>query len=360
MLMCLDNNQTHRDIPIFAAGDLIDRKSNEAMVTCYLREAMNFCEELASQFVFIQGQHELQTYPKPTWIKAVSDWPTHLHDEEYRFEAGEMGGYDWMGGAHVEEQLECVAEETNILMMHQVVEEFLGGVTKTELSWEMIPPQVEMLIVGDFHQIHGRLDRQNSGGKPLVVLSPGSTAMQSISEPEHKKFFVLCDDRSTISIDIPSRGVLRPPVLHTEEDVDGFVEAVAVQVEKAMELSISQGIPNQLRNPLIHVKFDHDLKDVKERIARAISPIKGHYDQSYGMDYVFLKVLVPRDTASTFIPTTASEKGDVSHALLGLLDEVAPDDASYRHVFSRRLLENANTEEVLTKMRDDWFNCPFG
>jgi hypothetical protein len=55
-----------------------------------------------------------------------------------------------------------------------------------------IPPHVQLLITGDYHQaITTRVERRDPTYPPLCVLSPGAIAMQDISEPPDKYFYVV-------------------------------------------------------------------------------------------------------------------------------------------------------------------------
>lgn len=340
---CIVDHACKLDVPIIGAGDLIDKQENSSSVPGFIRRMMDQCYQSLVPVYFIQGQHELQGDP---WLSELSDWPLWLHDEQ-RGAVPPFGGYklcgiDWTPAGELEEWLSKVPENTDILVMHQVCQEFMGSITTPELSWGMIPNHVKLLIIGDYHGEHQRLEKERPDGSKLIILSPGSTCMQAIDEPPVKKFFVLYDDLSTESVLIPSRPYLRPPDILLDEDLDEFVEKVVDHLRAAVERAASTSLPADQCMPIIYVRYAYDLKDAHRRIKEAIGDY-GHF---------FEKQLRPKTEEQ--VEARAERKNIIDGGLIGALTEVAPDRDSHRYHVARWLLSAKNPREELTKIRKEF------
>ena len=81
-----------KNLPIIAAGDLIDTKRNVAGPIGFLRRCMDQLEDADCGFYYIQGQHELQGSP---WLGEIHRWPTWLHGRREDICGVQVGGIDW-------------------------------------------------------------------------------------------------------------------------------------------------------------------------------------------------------------------------------------------------------------------------
>lgn len=325
-------------LPIIAAGDIIDKQKNEAAVAGFVRRMMEQCQECRLGFLYIQGQHELQEHP---WLTELSNWPEWLPNRTKPKMLGgkrRIHGIDWTPVDKLEEALAAVPPETDILVMHQVASAFMGSVTSPELTWQMIPSHVKLLILGDYH-VHKRVEWARPDGSKLIILSPGSTAMQSIDEPPVKEYFLLYDDFSTESLTIPSRPFLQPTDLVFEEDLDHFVEQVGSQVERARERVAA--MPEELQKPILYVRYHYDIKDAYKRLTRAIGD-SAHF---------FFKELRPK-TKEDEREREEMERV-VKGGLLGALDETGHDPDSLTYRLSHRLLSAKQPRKELIKIRKE-------
>lgn len=339
-----------RGLPIIGAGDLIDKQKNASSVPGFLRRQLDICQNADSPipFYYVQGQHELQPCP---WFSEISSWPTWLPDTGYsetstvRVGGHYLWGIDWTPAGELAAKLEEVPDTVDILVMHQVCAEFMGSITSPELDWHMIPGNVSMLIVGDYHKQHVQLQRENAAGHPLRILCPGSTCMQSIDEPPDKSFFVIYEDLSVESVSIPARRVLAPPVLRVIEDLDGFVESVESRIDSAVKSAEELSLPAALCKPILYVKYDWGLPDAYKRIMKAVD----------GRAHVFLKEI--RQVSKEQVESRKERKKILEGGLLGSLPDMAQDKKSARYKISHRLLSAKNPREELSKIRKEYLDA---
>lgn len=331
------------DLPILAAGDIIDKQKLGSDVPGFVRKMMDKLRKASVPFGYIQGQHELQ---KSAWFSELSDWPDWLHRRALRsvLPGHYVYGIDWTPHDQVVERLSEVPKDATVLLMHQVCHEFMGGIAQAELYWEMIPGNVKMLIVGDFHEKHANLVRKNADGKDLSVLAPGSTCLQSITEPVLKQFWVLRSDLSARSVKIPSRPFLQPPELSLPEDVDGFCEAVSSQIDKVVSAVIASMLPAELRKPIVYVRYSYQLEDAYQRLVKAVGD-KAH---------LFTKELRPKTPEQ--IEAREERKQMIEGGLIGALPSVA-EEGTARFDISRRLLETRNPRQVLADIRKEFLEA---
>lgn len=261
-------------LPIIAAGDLIDKKKNEAGPIGHVRRWMDRLSEKNVGFYFIQGQHELQPSP---WLSEIHSWPVWLTGcKSLLIGDKNFTGIDWTPADQIESELAGVPTDVDVLVMHQVCSEFMGDITSPELSIGSVP-YAKLLIVGDFHE-HKVLAARNRQGRNLRVLSPGSTNLRNIAEELPKRFFVLHDDLSVRSIKITSRPFLEVKI-YLDEELDSFVEEIAGRLEQIA----NPALPEHLQVPILRVHYRIDIPNAYYRIAAAVSALA----------HLFTKELLP-------------------------------------------------------------------
>jgi hypothetical protein len=334
-------------LPLLLGGDVIDKQRNESRLARFLVQQLERCEQHNVPVLFIQGQHELQDFP---WLKSLGDnvavW---LHRNVWSL-GGESNhhvvyGIDWTPADKLPEELAAVNPQATILLMHQVCDEWMGSLCATELRWDMIPGHIQLVIVGDYHGAHTRLLRKNAEGRDLVVLCPGSTVLQAIDEPAVKQFFVLYDDLSTESIEIPGRPVLAPPPLLEPEHLDEFVTEVRNRCGEAVE-QVEDTLPGHLCKPILYVKYDRDLPDAYKRIAAAVGDAA----------FLFPKELTTRRSSDEPTEEELAHQEVIAGGLLGALPQVAPDPESDLYRVSARLLTAVRPELALQELRQEFMD----
>jgi len=325
-------------LPIVAAGDLLDRKRNDALPIGFVRRMMDELAEAGVPFYFTQGQHELQGTP---WLSEIHKWPTWLHGGSIRLASGiNAYGIDWQPREKVPEALAAVPAGTDVLIMHQVCHEFMGGITIAEMDFGQVP-HAKLLIVGDYHE-HRTYEARGAQGQMLKVLSPGSTNMRKIDEPPLKKFFVVSDDLTCKSVRLRTRPYLGWDILD-EGSLEHFIENVVPELQS---LAQESGLPADSAKPLLRVRYREEIPNAYARIAAAVGTA-GH---------LFTKVLAATrdDEEAVEGEETYAEVEELG--LLGCLPLMV-DETEEPEVFQlvHQLLATDDPQAALAAARGEYF-----
>lgn len=329
-------------LPLFLAGDVIDKQRNGSAVPAFLRRMIARLERAGIPLGFIQGQHERQTVP---WLTAQSGWAMHLETKLM----APVGGYtffgiDWRPKEKLPEAIEFIEDDVDVLLMHQVAAEWMGSITNPELCWEMIPGNVKLLLIGDYHDFSGTIVRQNAAGNDMTIVCPGSAAMQSITEPPRKYFYVLHDDLSVEAVEVPSRIVLSPPTSSTEDDLNRVIEQLQTQIADAEEQARSNGLPDELLKPILRVSYVWDLPDAYWRLKTAVD----------GRAHLFVKELRPKEESEELVLAAEAREQVIEGGLAGALPQLIDDTESEEFFVADRLLRAADPRGELMRIREEY------
>lgn len=324
-------------VPVIAAGDLIDKRRNEALIASFVRQQMDRLREADCPFWFVQGQHEFQR-PIP-WFLAVSDWPFWLQDAPRQAHGIRVGGLDWMPKEELPSALTLTPPFAgcDVAVMHQACEEFMGGLAGCEMSVVSVPG-ARLLVIGDYH-VSKVLSAVNREGMKMLVVSPGSTSVQSIVESAEKKIFWLHDDLSLKEEVIPTRPMLQRDIL-CEQDMDRFAASARDWILGAQAEAL--GVPDHLRRPILRVRYSPQAcPDAYRRVIAAV------------VDLAHLWVEEFADLLEEEREADREERHQMAaEGLLGCLDYVAdPLDKPQVNGFLRSLLEAPDLGAELSKLR---------
>jgi hypothetical protein len=341
-------------LPIIAAGDLIDKKRNDAAPIGFLRRQLDSLQEAGVPFFYVQGQHELQPSP---WLSEIHPWPTWLSERSYGgdplwYELGDLDfpvyGIDWTPRDRVAAELAKVPEGTKLLVMHQVMGDLMGSICTPEMNADMLP-DVPLLLVGDYHQ-HVQLLRTNAAGRVTTILSPGSTNMREISEPARKMFYVLYDDLSFESVQLLTRRFIYKEI-NLPEDLENFVETIGAELENSISRDLATGLPRHLARPFLRVGYDPSVPDVYRRATTAVGDELAH---------LFFRELPQRQfddqAEETAEEVQAFREAFETQGLVGLLPRVLDPLASpTAYALAERLLASATPAIALQQFRAEFF-----
>jgi len=247
-------------LPLILGGDVLERKQNLARPITKLCKGLSRMQHAQLNVYYIQGNHEYDR--NAPWL-SIHPWPIHLHDAGVEFHGVGVWGLDWLPRGEIQDAFKTlVPEDTDILVTHQVWKDFMGNVGRTECELTDVH-HVHTVLAGDFH-VTKTVESTNAQGKPIKMLSPGSTAMQDMGETPEKFFFVICEDAGQI-VFTPKKLNTRGAVSYAVKDTDtldqlcagGFAKEIATLVETAQ----AGGYHTDVHKPLIKVKFDKRLPD---------------------------------------------------------------------------------------------------
>lgn len=250
----------HEVQAVILAGDLLDKQYNpsgpiHALVTGVLR-----LNQAGISVLFNQGQHELMPTP---WIK-VGTKTTWLHKKKVILEVGKtkytLVGCDYQDRTKFQEFLNSeLASQADILVCHQVWQDFMGEVGKPQAAFEDVPSNVKLLITGDYHEAI------ITKHKDMTIVSPGSTHLRSIKEPSDKSVVLLTLTESTkkpMKLDVLpllSRSVTKID-LTKHENYDHIPQALADIDAVISSETKQQGVPEEVRTPILYVTYDEKHK----------------------------------------------------------------------------------------------------
>jgi len=296
---------------------------------------MEILEQSNTQFYYIQGQHELAT---PAWLRSAHLWPTHIHEALIELpKIIEVYGIDWTPADKLQEAIDNIPTDTDVLIMHQVWEEFMGHMISCEGSLTQLP-EVDVVITGDFHSTEA-IEVTNTDGKTIKVYSPGASNIRSINEPPEKNFLVMYDDLSVEILPIEhTRKVLEfnladPPDLtrlsKTWEDI------------KEDHLVTCKDLPEELIKPLIWVKYAEDIPDV----VTTIQELMGEFG------HIFMK-RIPEVDAEELVIKDAERQQILERGLSGGLDLLVEKDSEH-YLTLVRLLNSEDPKVDLQQLKQE-------
>lgn len=330
---------------LLVAGDILDCRRNDAEVISALVDAL---DELppTCRFGFIQGQHDLQhSIPWPKAVRTSTVWLDFLEgncDGACSVGPYRLAGLDWRPRQVLKEALQHLAQENiDVLLLHQVTREFMGDLTPAELHLaEDLPPNVKLAVVGDYHVT--KTLRLPSG---TVVLSPGSTSMQSIDEPLEKFAFLLYEDLSLQEVPLATRVVLRGLKILSEEDLQKFIAEWPERLESLAEEAKARRLPLELATPVVEVRYEAAVEGAYRRL-RAIVGSSAH---------LFAKELPkPRKVENDALERRQYAEGGLESCLPLLVD---PRQEPQAFAAALRLLRSLDPEGELAAMRQEWLNA---
>ena len=301
----------HR-LPLVMGGDILEKKQNLARPIAKLCAGLSRMQDENLDVFYIQGNHEYDR--NAPWL-SVHAWPTHIHQRTMLIGDARVYGLDWLPRGEIQEAFQQVPEDTNILITHQVWKDFMGTVGRTECELTDVH-HVQTVLAGDFH-ITKVAEGTNAQGKPIKMLSPGSTAMQDMGEDPHKSFFVICEHEGQIVFapkKLKTRGALNYVVkdadLLDELCVGGFTRDISTLVFGAQ----AAGYHPDVQKPLVKVKFDKSLPDAYLRVTTAIG------DRAHLFCEALTEKAAPKTTTSRnaarndLVTATADLLGDATEA----------------------------------------------
>ena len=256
-------------LPLVLGGDILEKKSNSARPIAKLCEGLTRMQAANVEVFYIQGNHEYDR--NAPWL-SVHPWPLHIHDALYHIGGVPVYGLDWLPRGEIQEAFKRVPEVAKILITHQVWKDFMGNVGRTECELTDVH-HVQTVLAGDFH-VTKVAESTNAHGKPIKMLSPGSTAMQDMGESPDKFFFVigLGDDNEIVFEQQPLK--TRALISHRVETQEALDELCAGrlnrEIQEALDRTVKLNLPVEIQKPLVRVKFDKNLPDAYLRVVTCV------------------------------------------------------------------------------------------
>jgi DNA repair exonuclease SbcCD nuclease subunit len=316
---------------VILAGDILDKQSNLSVPIQKLLAGLHRLTDAGIEVYYNQGQHEYQEHP---WMQAgpVTHW---LHRQVVTPCPGwRIAGCDYQNADRFQEFLQGeLAKSADILVCHQVWRDFMGDVGKPQAEFADVPANVRVLITGDYHEhICQRFGT-------LTVLSPGSTHMRSIAEPEEHACFTVelraQDPKPEIrSLPLYTRRCIRLDTRLTGNftNLNGQAEALLATAEAYAQ----EHLPPELALPLVQLTHRVGEDELVQRFSDAFRH-RGH---------LFFKQVAVRDKEELELINYLDPTDRVD--LLTCLDNfVDAQSQSLQHSLAVTLLQSPDPEQAL-------------
>lgn len=292
-------------LPLILGGDVLERKQNLARPVAKLCAGMARMQRENLRVYYIQGNHEYDR--NAPWL-SVHPWPIHLHDSGVFFDDVNVWGLDWLPRGEIQAAFNEVPDDVDVLVTHQVWTDLMGDIGRTECALTDVR-HVQTVIAGDYH-VTRTVEGTNADGKPIRLLSPGSTCMQDISESAEKFFFVIAKSAAGLEF-VPQPLRTRPfrkYVIQTQEQLDEFCAGQFLRDLAEIE---DNTLPEEIRKPLVRVRFNKDLPDAFLRITTA----------GANLAHMFCDVITERQESGPKPARRDSTKNDLLQALADVLGD---------------------------------------
>jgi hypothetical protein len=313
---------------VVGAGDLIDVRNPKSSVVEFIRTQLRVLHFADINFRFIQGQHELA---KPTWFSAASPFALSIHERLDEIGSINVYGIDWTPGDQIGAKLAKIPKDVDVLVMHQIWDEFMGDIRPGECTFDQVPP-INTLFTGDYHS------NKTGKFKGFKFISPGATHMRAIDEPVSHYYYLLSEDMEWTRHTLLSRSTYRTRITK-ESSFRKFLNNWPQRLEQLLDEAHS--LPTDLLKPVVRVSYKRGIDKAKYRLQKCIG------DDAF----LFTKELVPRKSKdeegeeSQAISNSVLSRG-LSGCLPLVMDKEHEDFLSIQRLL---LSNNVNSELVLMK-----------
>lgn len=255
----------HECSGVILAGDILDKQTNVSRPVQELVDGLRRLDEQHIEVYYNQGQHEYQTIP---WM-SLSEGTIWLQDESVTLNGLKVSGCDFQQADELANFL-CTTRacSADILVCHQVWLEFMGEECKPQGSFADIPENVRWLITGDYHENIC----QKFGH--LTVMSPGSTHLRSIGEPEDKYVFFMDipEDGGNVKIStwplatrrkIEINAMQNPDFKTIRQHIEGYLNL-------AEQYADEQDLPDEIRKPLLRLTYPQSDVELANQVTKLV------------------------------------------------------------------------------------------
>ena len=322
---------------VLLAGDILDKQVNQAKTVGALLDGLARLTRQKIPVYFNQGQHEFQVEP---WMLINSNLDvTWLHQKTIEINGWKIVGCDYQNEEKFKAFLKSpLALSADILVCHQVWQDFMGENAKPQASFADIPKSVQCLITGDYHEHIVR--RVND----LIVLSPGSTHLRSLSEPTNKSVFLLQlneSDLSVADIELRTRRVYQ---FKTTQPVEVLLAQAEAALEDAKAYAEKYDLPEELHKPVF--RLTHSMDDTL-----IVRLFKNKFTDN---THLFFKPVITAQEKEKELPKLSTgNKTNLINCLDGFIDKEAKPKA---YGLALSLLSEPEPEQALNRWLEEQTN----
>lgn len=329
----VDGAITEQVAAVVLAGDILDKQSNPSEVIAYLLQGLARLRAAGIKVLYVQGQHEMQAKPWMSLGETELDSVIWLHNRQIELQGWRLAGLDFQPTAELQEFLRSpAATSADVLVCHQVWYDLMGAMAVTQGSFTDLPPDLPLLVTGDYH-VHCTRHRDRT-----KILSPGSTHLRSISEPPEKALFVVelvpDEEPRVVSLELPCRKFVMLDLLGIAAEETGQPATMAAtksllmeRLQTAEQAAIADELPELLMKPILYFKYFRSAAELVNELARYVE------DRAH----IFYRA-IPEDETS--LAASAREHTTASTSLMAKLpDYLDPTEDKERFRLAVNLLQ---------------------
>lgn len=324
---------------VIALGDLMDKPRNDPGPVSFLYSQIDLLREANIAFEFILGQptHD------PGWGFGHAH-ARHIHKQPFLRAGRLFYPLDFQYRDKLQEELALLPKDTYALLAHQGWSEYMGEVTMPQGSLAEVP-YAKVVLSGDYHASISQT-LQAHDGRQLTFISPGSTCLQDINEPEDKYVVAYAADGQFCRIRLKNRLVLRVSAT-TAAEADALVQSMPMTLDECHSHAAAEGLPDALLAPIVVVRYLASLDDLPRKLAGVLK----------GNAHVWWQAILPEEKRRPSVLTTGSSSPAGRAVQLPdlLPDFVDSEKEPLLYELTSRLL-GAKDKEGIELVLDGWIN----
>lgn len=259
-------------VPVVLGGDIFESNRPDVISLQQLFHGLRDC--VAGRSYYIRGNHDATRDDAGGWA-GLHPNASHLHkrltllpaEPESADPDNTVYGLDYTAPSLLPAELAAVPAAARILVCHQSWSEF---VPRADAALKDIPDSICLVLTGDLH-LHKHLVIERPCG-PLVVLSPGSTSVQSTVEDQQKYVWLVHDDLSFRSLPLRGRKFVYATIRTPTQ-----LEAALQEIERAAAAALEDPLLSaDTSQPAWVVRYDGIVPDAAAKVQAKAAALGAH------------------------------------------------------------------------------------
>lgn len=255
---------------VISAGDLIDQVKNFSGPIAVLGKLIARLKKKEIEFYYVLGQHDMAEPPWPSTFPGA----THLDKKAIRLGEFWVYGLDYRHADELAVELSSIPEKVSILIAHQAWDECKAAMAPAQASAKRdVPGHINMIFTGDYH-ITLQKKVKRAGADPVWVMSPGSTCLQSVNEPDQKNVFIFDDQTGEVTLHpLKTRHIIRTEDIHDDQALEDVLNVLPKQIQKFDRSTIAD---EEVSKPLVIARVGKAIKKAESSIRKVCNANDAH------------------------------------------------------------------------------------
>jgi DNA repair exonuclease SbcCD nuclease subunit len=280
--------------PLILAGDVLDSNRPTSETMLFLQGELNRLLTNSIPVFWVSGNHD---NVEPAWGMTIEGVQSLDKRSVTLLPNTKFYGLNYRPARELAEELEEVPPDTSVLIGHQLLDASFPQEGMHNMKMEWVPSYVKLVVLGDNHAC---IEYKDSRG--IRFMYNGSTCMQSLAEHPDKKFTVVYLDSKGQPTFKREPCVVRK---FLDFDVRSNVDLVNItQYLSDPTVLDTKGVPDDIKTPLVRVKYSPSVADVANRLYEVIGDSAHLWIQPYPTNKSPVE-LASIDSQEEFSPATA-------------------------------------------------------